>query len=187
MTQFSGRSVWALYESSLRQAKANLAGLKVHSGVQPRFAGLNGWVLEQTIQHCIRREMKAVGVELPINEQVGLGGRAKVDLVVGQVAIEIKAGGLFGLDDVRKYRQYRKLAEQGGYRYMFVTGAESHKPYRDGIIDALGPASVVFLDEPGQWERFVDAVLQQGGAKGGSRGRSASSPPTVAGRGRPRR
>ena len=112
MTIFDEDAIWALFYSNLKQAKAYLATLKVYCGKEPVFAGLSGWVFEQTIQHCIWGELENKGAKLTIAEQVSLGGRAKADLAVGNVAIEIKMSGLFGLGDVHRYRQYRRAAEE---------------------------------------------------------------------------
>ena len=108
MTQFNASTIWTLFDASLKRAKLNLSKLKVFCGRKPNFAGLSGWVFEQTIQHCIKKELKVKRFAVEIAEQVSVGGRAKADLTVGKAAIEIKTSGLFGLSDVRRYRKYRK-------------------------------------------------------------------------------
>src|SRR5689334_19076052 len=94
-----------VYQKSLRDAKELLRELRVHSGREPNFSGLSGWVYEQTIQHCIRKELKEMGlVAKPVLEQVSLGGRTRVDLLIGNTAIEIKTSGLFGLHEIERYK-----------------------------------------------------------------------------------
>jgi hypothetical protein len=161
MTRFDENGIWTLFESGMKQAKANLAKLKVYCGREPNFAGLSGWVFEQTIQHCIRKELAAAEVRAEIAEQVSLGGRAKADLTIGKVAVEIKTSGLFGIADVQRYGKYRKAAEAKGFRYVFLTWGENYRPYRDGIIKALGKANVFYLNETGEWERFISMLKRQ--------------------------
>jgi hypothetical protein len=171
MTVVDENSIWVLFYSNLKQAKANLAKLKVYCGKEPVFAGLSGWVFEQTIQHCIQRELEAQGAKPTMAEQVSLGGRVRADLSVGNVAIEIKLSGLYGLDGVRRYRQYRKAAEKKGFRYLFLTGGETYQPYRNGIIEALGRSNVFFLSDSGEWNRFVTVLIgpTRNKARGGKR------------------
>jgi hypothetical protein len=132
----------------------------VFCGREPNFAGLSGWVFEQTVQYCIRKELKDEEIEAKIVEQVSLGGRAKVDLTVGKVAIEIKTSGLFGFSDVQRYQQYRMLAEAKEFRYVFLTQGENYRPYRSGIIKALGNSNVFFLSTSGEWARFVALLIR---------------------------
>lgn len=60
------------------------------------------------------QELKVLGILPRIAEQVPLFGRVKIDLLVGRVAIEIKALGSFG-DDAKKYSGYRTKVEQKGW------------------------------------------------------------------------
>ena len=160
MAIFTTNSVTALFENSLAQAKGALAKLKVSSRKSsPNFAGLNGWVFEQTIQHCLAKELQALRIgKLEFVEQVSLGGRTKADLLVANVAIEIKAGGLFSMDDVDRYGRYRKAADDKGLGYLFLTLVESYAPFRQGIIAALGQTNAFFLDNPKDWARFVTRI-----------------------------
>ena len=109
-----------------------LAQLPVYCGTGPDFGQLTGWVYEQTIQFCIRRELKARKVKAHIKEHVSLRGRAKADLKVNNVAIEIKHSGLFGSGDAAKYRDYRKAASAKGWEYLFITRGESYRPTGQG-------------------------------------------------------
>jgi hypothetical protein len=128
----------------------------VYCGTKPAFGQLTGWVYEQTIQHCIRRELKAHKIKAEITEHDNLRGRAKADLKVNDVAIEIKHSGLFGSEDADKYKEYMEAASaKKGWRYLFVTRRESYAPYRTGIANALGTENVFFLDTEGDWKRFM--------------------------------
>ncbi len=102
-----------LYQDNLSSARHLLASLIVAEGREPTTKGLNGWVYEQTIRYCLSTELKEIGIDLPIEEQVTLYGRTKVDLLVGKNAIEIKALGIFG-NDAKKYTQYKSKAEEKG-------------------------------------------------------------------------
>lgn len=106
----------------LNAARQLLASLPVAEKREPNTKGLSGWVYEQTVRHCLSEELITLGLCPTIEEQVPLYGRTKIDLLVGRVAIEIKALGFFG-DDARKYSRYRaKVEEIGSYvkvNFMF--------------------------------------------------------------------
>jgi hypothetical protein len=161
MSQYSGESVWNLFEKNLAQAKKNLSNVSVFCGREPSFSGLSGWVYEQTVQYCIRRELKAFGIKADIQEQLSLVGRAKADLAVNRVAIEIKSRGLFGMTngDFQRHRKYQKAAKAKGYNYVFVTSGEGSQIYRRGIIRALGHKNVFFLDKAGDWSRLIHLLV----------------------------
>jgi hypothetical protein len=158
---FDGDKIFATFEKNLKQAKNHLSKLSIFCGRDASFAGLGGWVFEQTIQHCIRKELSAKLIKASVDEQVSLGGRAKADLLVGSIAIEIKSGGLFGATDIDRYRKYRKAAKAKGYKYIFISREETYKPYRDAIIKALGKKNVFFLNKPGEWHRVIDFLTFQ--------------------------
>ena len=147
-----------LFQTSLREAKELLKTLRVHSGREPNFSGLSGWIFEQTIQHCIREELKRMRFAAePICEQFKLGGRRKVDLLVGGAAIEIKTSGLFGRDEISRYKLCQAEAAAKGYRYVFLSRGET--TYRADIIKALGKDNVVLLEEQdGEWKRFIEII-----------------------------
>ena len=149
-----------LYSSSLRTAVRKLKEIKVFCGNDPSFSGLGGWVFEQTIQYCLRRELKARKVKIEIAEQVKLKPRIKVDLRVGKAVIEIKGSGLFNTSDIAKYRQYREAANDVGLEYLFITGGERYQPYRDGITKALGSENTFFLDTNSEWRRFINRIVR---------------------------
>ncbi len=159
MTIYNEYQVYKLYLSSLKSATRMLKQIRVFCGNEPNFSGLDGWVFEQTIQYCIKKELKARKVKAEIAEQVKLKSRIKVDLKIGNAAIEIKKSGLFSASDVAKYRKYRKAVNDLGLEYLFITGGERYQPYRRGITTALGKANTFFLDTSGDWKRFINRLV----------------------------
>jgi hypothetical protein len=162
--KYDENDVDKLYKENLSAARKLLASLPVAEGRQPTTKGLNGWVYEQTIRHCLFEELKESGITPTIEEQVPLHGRTKVDMLVGKVAIEIKALGIFG-NDARKYSGNRVKAEESGWSYFYVTRGESYSPYRAAMQSTFGKERAFFLDTPGDWERFVKEVLRNYEAK----------------------
>jgi len=165
--KYDAKKISEMTETNLRLAKMRLAELPICCGREPSIAGLHGWVFEQTLQFCIREELAEHGLSPDVEEQVGIGGRAKADFRLAHVLIEVKTRGLFGMADVQKYGKYREQAEGRGYRYLFVTASETHEPYRRGIIEALGQSNVFILAQPGEWERLVTTIVQELKAKTG--------------------
>ena len=155
MSIYTESQIDKLFHSNHQRAIRKLAELPVYCGTEPDFGRLTGWVYEQTIQYCIRQELEARRVKADIKEHVSLRGRVKADLKVNGVAIEVKHNGLFGPGDAAKYQDYKKAASAKGWAYLFITGGESHRPYRTGITKALGRKNVFFLDTNGDWKRFV--------------------------------
>lgn len=156
---FDENSVWSLFEENLKQAKQKLQEIEVFCGREAGFAGLSGWVFEQTIRHCIQIELATRGKKPEILEQESLGGRARADLAVGKVAVEVKTSGLFGLADVQRYEKYKKAAEAKGFqKYVYLTWEETFAPYRDGLNLALGLDNVFYLKNSGEWARFIDVL-----------------------------
>lgn len=150
-----------LYQRNLEDAKALLSKLEVFCGNDCNIGGLSGWVFEQTVQYCLRQELAALGLHPSITEQCGLGGKAKADLAVGCLAVEIKLKGLFGSDQVERYGRYRQAANGRGLQYLFITKEESHGPYWQGIQKTLGTESTFFLDVSGEWKRFVTRIVAE--------------------------
>jgi hypothetical protein len=157
--KYDEHRVERLYQENLLAGRQLLASLPVAEGREPTTKGLNGWVYEQTIRHCLCEELRELGVTATIEEQVPLHSRAKVDLLVGKVAIEIKALGIFG-NDARKYSGYRVKADENGWSYFYVTRGESYDPYRVAMQSTFGKKRAFFLDTQGDWERFVKEVLK---------------------------
>ena len=155
--RFDHCSIWELYERNLEEAKNKLAELEVFSGFAPQFTGLGGWVFEQTIQFCLKEELKSLGISATFQEQISLGGRVKADLRIANLAIEIKAAGLFGMEDAQRYGGHKQAAERMGLEYLFFTRTECVR-YRPGIINAVGDENVFFLEDERDWGRFVARI-----------------------------
>ena len=160
MTVYTETKIDGLYESNYKDAVSKLTQLPVYCGTPPHFGQLTGWVYEQTIQYCIKQELEARKVKADIKEQVSLRGRAKADLKVNNVAIEIKHNGLFGSQDAAKYSEYSKAASAKGWHYLYITQGETYKSYRAGITETLGRENVFFLDTEGDWDRFVGRLAE---------------------------
>lgn len=159
MKLYDEAAVLLTFTKALADARARLAQIEVYSGDPVSFGGFNGWVFEETVRFCLRRELDALGNQGRIESQVKLRGRVKVDLLVGGVVfVELKAGGLFGKADADKYAAYRALAEQANRGFLFLSVGETHPPYRAAIIEAVSAERAFFLDTPGDWARFVSQV-----------------------------
>lgn len=159
MILFDEGQVRRLFDSSLEAAKLKLRTLEVCSSDDPAFRGLTGWVFEQTVVYCLRKEIEAESRRPEIRQQVSLGGRASADCAIGSVAIEIKARGLFDRHAAARYHQYSLAARSKGYSYIYVTLGEKYAPYRSAIADAVGHNNAFFLDTEGQWEKFVQRIF----------------------------
>jgi hypothetical protein len=157
--EYDENQIEKLYQENLSAARQALALLSVAEGREPTTKGLNGWVYEQTIRYCLSQELIVLGSFLIINEQVPLYGRTKIDLLVGRVAVEIKALGSFG-DDARKYRGYRAKVEERGWAYCYLTRSETYNRYRSETVSTFGKERAFFLDTKGDWERFVKEVVK---------------------------
>ena len=116
---YNEAAISELCQRNLDRAKALLRKLEVFCGNDCKVGGLSGWVFEQTVQYCLQKELKAQGIQQSITEQCGLGGKAKADLAIGSLAVEIKLKGLFGVADVERYGRYRQAAAQRGLQYVF--------------------------------------------------------------------
>jgi len=156
---FNKETISELYNRKRGEAASALA--KLFDGHVPKLGTLNGWVFEQTIQYCLRKELESLGVRAELREQLSLVGRAKADLGVGNLAIEIKSKGLFSKDDAERYSRFKEAAEKKGLQYLFFTASESYPKYRLDIVAALGDKNVFFLDTPGDWGRFVARIAAE--------------------------
>jgi hypothetical protein len=84
MMIYTEAAIISLYEESLAKAEDVLSALEVAECRRPSARGLNGWVFEQTIRFCLSRELGHCGLHVPIQEQVPLLARARIDLLVGR-------------------------------------------------------------------------------------------------------
>jgi hypothetical protein len=155
--KYDEQEVERIYQENLSRACALLASLPVAGDRKPTTKGLNGRVYEQTVRYCLCEELKELALAPAVDEQVRLYGRTKVDLLVGRVAIEIKALGIVG-KNARKYSGYRAKAEENGWSYFYLTRGESYGPYRVLMQSIFGKERAFFLDTLGDWERFVKGL-----------------------------
>jgi hypothetical protein len=159
MAKFDEKSIHRLFNLNLKNAKAKLASLKYCSRSVPSFQGLSGWVFEQTVQDCLRKELRALRIQAAIREQVSLGGKARADLLIGTLVMEIKARGLFDENAADRYCKYKAAAEKKGYAYLYLTLQETYQPYKKAILNGLGRQNAFFLDTPGDWNRLIKRIV----------------------------
>lgn len=158
-TVFTASKIWSLYDRNLGLAERKLRSLPIYGGGEPKFRGLSGWVFEQVILHCLRKELQAAGVKCSISEQATIGGRAKADLKLdNHVLVELKLSGSYGVASYTKYPKYRKTAEKAGYTYLWFSGEESYRPYRVAATSAFGRSNTFYLDSTADWRRFLQRV-----------------------------
>jgi hypothetical protein len=153
-----------LFCRNLEAARDKLSELQVYCGRSPTFTLLSGWVYEQTVHYCIKRELQRLKIKAPITEQVSLGSRVKADLTVGNVvAVEIKRSGLFSPTAAAKYGEHAEAAKQKGLEYLYVSGKETYEKYRQAVRGKVGEENTFFLDpddrDDGEWRRFIDRLV----------------------------
>ena len=169
MTIFNESDIKNLFDDNLKKAKNLLKKLEVFCGDEPKFNGLDGWVLEKTIQHCIREELKKKRITHNIVEQFGLGGKSKVDLKVGNVAIEIKKSGFYdSRNKVSKQCRDRRRAanKNGASRYVVMSLKGTHSPLWKTIRRVIGRKNTFCLffknkQQKDEWKRFIDLLCSQ--------------------------
>ena len=158
--KYDEQEIERLYQENLSSAWQLLASLPVAEGRHPMSKGLSGWIYEQTIRYCLCQELNDLEIAPDIEEQVTLHGRIKVDLLLGKLAIEIKALGIFGKDDAVKYVKHRVKVEAKGWKYFYLTRGESYHPYRISMQSTFGEERAFFLDTEGDWERFLSEIIK---------------------------
>ena len=157
---FNETQITTLYEKNLELAKLRLAELPIAEARKPELRGLSGWIYEQTIHYCLNQELMSRCHHLVIQEQASLGGHAKADLLVNQVAVELKVAGSFGNDE--KYIRHRTTAEERGWKYCYLSQCESVIRYRENIERIFGKEMTFYLENDGEWERFVGMIEASG-------------------------
>jgi hypothetical protein len=156
--KYSETRIEQLYLDNLNRALVALSRLPIANGRKPGFQGLTGWIFEQTIHHCLEEELSNQEICVTILDQQALQGRAKVDLLIGKIAIELKVAGWFG-DESAKYQKYRAIANKQKRRYLYLTRVEGHLPFRKATETAFGKTNTFFLgDGKGVWQRFVKTI-----------------------------
>jgi len=161
--KYNEQKINEIYQANLSNALLLLSSLPIAEGRNPNFSGLNGWLFEQTIRSCLSQELASRGLVLEITEQAKLGGRRKIDLLVGKTAIELKYRGSFGAKVDEKYIAYKKEAYKRGWDYCYLAGSETYAPYRLATIKIFGSEATFYLDKTGDWERFTEKVIDYNG------------------------
>ena len=159
ISQFMTTTIDKRYHAALKQAEQKLASVDVACGRPVNVRGLSGWVFEQTVRTCLEEELKNLGIEVDVKEQVTIGGRVRIDLLFGCVAVEVKAAGFFG-DESNRYSGYRKMVEKKGWHYLYLTLHETYKPYVGMARKAFGSDKAFFLDQKNSWPQFVSTVVR---------------------------
>ena len=159
-TLFTSDAIWDLHEKNQRAAARLLQKVPVFCGSEPNDKVVSGWVFEKTVQHCLRRELRRARSTPRISEQVPIGNRGRADLQVGNVLIEIKKSGFFSANAIPRYRRYRKAANAADCTYLYLTGWEQHRPYREGAKKVFGSNNAFFLNFSDDWNRFINRLIR---------------------------
>ena len=162
--EYNEKKIGRLFKENLEHALQKLSCLPVAEGREPKVKGLNGWVYEQTIRYCLSQELKTQGLSPTIEEHIrlrlGENKWAEIDLLIGdRVAVEIKSSGIFRENWAEEYEKRADKAREKGWVYLYLTGTESSERYKKATKDVLGERAF-FLDEEGEWRRFVTEVAR---------------------------
>lgn len=154
-------NIEARYLKAKEQTTKLLASLDFAHG-QPKVLGLNGWVLEQVVRECIERELKKAKISCNISEQQSIGsGKAKVDLVVGSAALEVKVSGVYDSSSKEsKYVGYKKKIQKKGWEYFYITLYETYEPNIKAAKSVFGRQRFFILSEAGEWKRFSKELIR---------------------------
>jgi hypothetical protein len=155
----TSKSLHDRYEKALAQTKKKLASVDFLRGRPVSIkAGLRGWVFEQLVRSLLEEEFETRGLNPEISEQQSIGGRARVDLVIGRLAIELKSSGFYS-DVESQYAEYRRRVEEKGWEYFYLTLDEAYAPYIKSARRVFGAKRAFFLNKSGEWRRFVAEVV----------------------------
>lgn len=156
---YNENTIQRVYEANFREIQRQLQNLPVYCGGEPNFRGLAGWIFEQTIQHCLRRELEEMNLDVEIEEQIISGG-ANIDLLIGNTAIDVNPGRPFSEEDITKYVNNQIEAKKRNWLYIFLNLYEN--TFQPRIIDALGKENTILLqNNNGEWERFVSIITDR--------------------------
>lgn len=146
------------YEEARTEALKLLGSLKVAHGTPRKILGLDGWVFEQTVRCAIEEELGKERIQYKIKEQEPIVGKAKVDLLIGNVVLEIKVSGFYS-DVEDKYSRYRKKLEEKGLVYFYVTLYEDYARNIEVAQRVFGSNRTFILKHSGEWERFLTELI----------------------------
>lgn len=159
---YNEETVMSCFEKNRRIACEKLSSLDVAEGRIPNEKLVSGWVFEQVIRYFLIQELKELGKSPVVKKQEKIIGRAKLDLLVGKVAIEIKSSGSFNLkNDIDKYTRYKDIIKDREQIYIYLVGSETSARYLFEMERVFGKGKAFFLRQrKGDWERFVTEVLK---------------------------
>ena len=146
------------YIEAQTEATKLLASLKIAKSAPRKILGLDGWIFEQTVRHAIEEELKKEKIHCEPKEQEAIVGKAKVDLVFGRAAIEVKVSGFYS-DVEDKYLKYRKKLEEKGLEYFYVTLYEDYQRNVEVAKRVFGMNRMFILGYEGEWERFIKELI----------------------------
>lgn len=149
------------YEAALAEALKLLGSLEIAQGPpKHKILGLNGWIFEQTLRCVVEEELKREKIQYYIREQETIEGRAKVDLIINRVAIEIKLSGFYSNVE-EKYVRFRQRLEERGLIYFYVTLYEEYERNFEVAKRVFGANRAFILIKPGDWERFTRELIDR--------------------------
>ncbi len=165
--KYDNAKINAEFEKNLEEAKQTLVSLSFCQTAEVDKS-LKGWVFEQTIAKCLQEELNS---DVKIEQQYkfssfeiqdGKKSRGSADLAIDyngrRFFVEIKYSGIFSGGDTDKYEKYRKLIEDNGFQYMYLSKSETHEPYAEKCRKVFGKEDVFLLDVEGDWERFIESI-----------------------------
>lgn len=184
MTKYTRKEILENYSKQLDEANKGLEKLECYCGEDIKINGLNGWIFEQVVRHCLTEELNILGIlNLHIKEQYKLEldgseyGKKRhsaiIDLLIeNKILVEIKGRGykISGKNDSRdddKLRYIKKKAEEQGLVYLYITREEAKEPknknsfnYRKTTREIIEGKNCFFLDEEkdDDWQKFVNRV-----------------------------
>lgn len=163
-----------MFNRNLLDAQKELKQLKFRAtDSTPNFTALGGWVFEETICDCFSKELKNLPlnmlVQFQIKEQFKLssfktGSRGVIDFRISNgdkhILLEIKSSGIHSAKNFDTYRaDYKIIRAQGEYEYLYITGCETSKLYKQETQNIFGIENSFFLDtDSDAWEKFVERV-----------------------------
>ena len=159
--KYNNETVKSIYITNLNKAIEGLKQLDVYCNRDLKIKGLNGWVLEQTIQSCIKEELSQQNIFCNFEEQYALKSRIKIDLKIDdKILIEIKVSGIYSRNTEETYMKYKKITEEKNFEYLYITLKEGYEHYRELMYKVFGKENAFFLDrDNSEWERFINRII----------------------------
>jgi hypothetical protein len=171
---FNNLKVKETFDDNLIQASNALKKLdfcsSTHTSEELNFKGLVGWVFEETIFNCLKKELNSLNLRHQLRVQFNLStlavsgkkSKGKADLYLHtekqNYLIELKHTGVFGLSDCDKYRKYREIINNNGYKYLYLTKGESYEKFVNECKNIFDSENAFFLDKDGDWEKFIKLI-----------------------------